>query len=424
MRCWLNNSMMKMTHGILTAIAVLSLTSAATAQSYRSEGDLGQPLFEAAAYRRLSTDSDTPRVDVVVETPHDMLQFVRKDGGFSASVEVNLSIYSDKRQVIRLVKNASTTVEAFQNTNTRREFLTVPFTMNLNEGVYQAKILLYDRESGRRELIEREFTVSRSPNGFDLSDVLPARSGQLDAESGLPAEPAVAGVVPDSTGRIHFFVDVQRRDPSQIVALHLTLLDSDGNERSRDSLSLVGGANQSTQSFSIDCSGLSLGRYHLILRGESGEQQVVRKVEFRINAFDLPGTISSLESAIQQLRYIATDAEIEALRSGFPSQREEAFLRFWRDIYPADGESAPGRMREYYSRVAYTNLHYSTARAGWESDRGRIYIIYGSPSEIERPNNDHPDPPVEIWYYHHLGKRFVFRDDYGFGDYRLASPVW
>jgi GWxTD domain len=40
---------------------------------------------------------------------------------------------------------------------------------------------------------------------------------------------------------------------------------------------------------------------------------------------------------------------------------------------------------EHYRRIAYANLHFPTAtgKAGWKTDRGRIYIRFGPPDEID-----------------------------------------
>jgi len=60
-----------------------------------------------------------------------------------------------------------------------------------------------------------------------------------------------------------------------------------------------------------------------------------------------------------------------------------------------------------------------------KSDRGRIFIIYGEPSEIERYPNQVDTKPYEIWYYNELegGVVFVFGDLTGFSDYTLLHST-
>src|SRR5271166_4123453 len=38
---------------------------------------------------------------------------------------------------------------------------------------------------------------------------------------------------------------------------------------------------------------------------------------------------------------------------------------------------------EHYRRIAYANERFGSAIPGWKTDRGRIYITYGPPDQIE-----------------------------------------
>lgn len=78
---------------------------------------------------------------------------------------------------------------------------------------------------------------------------------------------------------------------------------------------------------------------------------------------------------------------------------------------------------EYMKRVDYTNTHFTGAfRKGWKTDRGRVYISYGTPDDIERYSSSEDAEPYEIWNYNSLqsGVIFIFIDRSGQGDYRLV----
>ena len=71
----------------------------------------------------------------------------------------------------------------------------------------------------------------------------------------------------------------------------------------------------------------------------------------------------------------------------------------------------------------YVNEHFSGWEPGWETDRGMIYILFGPPDEIQRTNPAAGNSTVyQIWNYLKVSKQFVFRDQNGFGDYRLDTP--
>ena len=80
----------------------------------------------------------------------------------------------------------------------------------------------------------------------------------------------------------------------------------------------------------------------------------------------------------------------------------------------------------YMDRVNLCNERYSVInRAGMKTDRGRIYILYGEPDEIERYPNDIDKKPYEIWHYNRLegGVYFIFGDVSGFSNYELLHST-
>ena len=51
---------------------------------------------------------------------------------------------------------------------------------------------------------------------------------------------------------------------------------------------------------------------------------------------------------------------------------------------------------EHYRRIAYANERYASGIPGWKTDRGRIYITYGPPDEIEsHPSGGTYERPME-----------------------------
>ena len=86
--------------------------------------------------------------------------------------------------------------------------------------------------------------------------------------------------------------------------------------------------------------------------------------------------------------YILTDGERAEFGALTSTADRKAFIEeFWRRHNPTPGTSENKFKDEHDRRVAYANaLWRSASGAGWKSDRGRIYIIYGPPDEIE----DHP----------------------------------
>ena len=77
-------------------------------------------------------------------------------------------------------------------------------------------------------------------------------------------------------------------------------------------------------------------------------------------------------------------------------------------------------------RVGFVNKKYSVGlKKGFETDRGRVYIVYGKPDEIMRDQYDGDIRPNEIWRYHNIegGVIFVFCDVNGSSNFRLIHST-
>jgi GWxTD domain-containing protein len=131
----------------------------------------------------------------------------------------------------------------------------------------------------------------------------------------------------------------------------------------------------------------------------------------------IPFSDRDLDIAIEQLEYIATPWEWDSLHMGETRKAKRlAVIDFWRkrDPYPGDNLNQP--MEVFYKRVAYANFHY-----GGESDRGRVYIVLGEPTFVERQPYQATSKPYEMWEYADLNVRYFFVDHYLLGEYRLTG---
>ena len=118
-------------------------------------------------------------------------------------------------------------------------------------------------------------------------------------------------------------------------------------------------------------------------------------------------------------------------------EREQFIGEFWH-LRDPDPDTEENEYREaYYERVEYANEHFSSGVRGVNTDRGRIYLKYGKPDEIEshpsggaytlasyEGNGSTSTYPFEKWWYRNLPGRsdveIEFVDPTGTGEYRIA----
>ncbi len=134
----------------------------------------------------------------------------------------------------------------------------------------------------------------------------------------------------------------------------------------------------------------------------------------------------------QVIKYISTSEEKDMYRE-LDLQGKKAFLaQFWDRKNPRPGAPVNEFKNEIFRRYAYVNQNYSTTLLarddGWKTDRGRIYITYGNPDNVERHPSSMGQKPFERWFFDRLpgqsgGDYCLFVDLDGYGNYRLVHST-
>jgi len=100
--------------------------------------------------------------------------------------------------------------------------------------------------------------------------------------------------------------------------------------------------------------------------------------------------IKSAENMVGPMRYISTKKEYLELTES--ENTKIAVDKFWLNI-AGSSDRAKTLIREYYSRVENANNYLTSYLEGWKTDRGIIYIIFGSPNVVYKNKN------YENWIY-------------------------
>ncbi len=118
---------------------------------------------------------------------------------------------------------------------------------------------------------------------------------------------------------------------------------------------------------------------------------------------------------LSKVRYIVTKEERKIFLELPDSEKKEFQEEFWsrRDPDPSTEENE--FKEEYFRRINEANRLFHGGRPGWLQDRGRIYILFGPPSERHTYSTD--PSPREVWYYGNFP--VIFIDHMGVGDYKL-----
>jgi GWxTD domain-containing protein len=99
----------------------------------------------------------------------------------------------------------------------------------------------------------------------------------------------------------------------------------------------------------------------------------------------------------EDVAYIITDEERAAFKQLSNDEERDNFIEaFWQRRDPTPDTEENEFKEEHYQRIAYANEHFAAGVPGWKTDRGRIYIVFGKPDEIEsHPSGGTYERPME-----------------------------
>jgi len=99
----------------------------------------------------------------------------------------------------------------------------------------------------------------------------------------------------------------------------------------------------------------------------------------------------------EDVRWIISPEELSAFRQLSNDEERDQFIeQFWLRRDPTPDTVENEFKEEHYRRIAYANEHFAAGKAGWRTDRGRIYIVFGPPDEIDsHPSGGQYERPME-----------------------------
>jgi GWxTD domain-containing protein len=159
---------------------------------------------------------------------------------------------------------------------------------------------------------------------------------------------------------------------------------------------------------------------------------IVDTSEASVNAVVVASEYFSMsEKEIEDLfaisRYIASNLEVQEWNRLSNYHDKQVFLyHFWRARDPSPDSPINEMKEEYLRRARVADERFGTLKTkGSATDRGRVYCLYGEPSDIERFPSDIEAKPYEIWHYDNIEGRviFVFADLYGFSSMYLIHST-
>lgn len=388
----------------------------------------GSVFFDAVAFAGEVVGSS--RVDLFLAVPSTSLSFERSGETFTASYRVHLEITSGARRVHDTTFARTTSTRSSEVVSASRpSFDFFQHRVLLSPGAYEARAEIIDPRTSFVATARRNITVAEMTgaplglSGLMLVDRIREDSG------GHVMTPRLSDIV-SSDGDEYFLFFETYNGPApldlRLVARYVGAGGAIALTRSYDRTAPPG---RSQQWIRLDAETVPRGSYTLELRALRRDDTVAQlasaKRGIRVEGSGgLPAGMAELDERIAELRHVAPQSEIDNIREGADLQeKRRRYAAFWARLDPSPGTPRNEAMEEYFTRIDYAREHYRSYAAGWMTDQGRVYVIYGPPDRIARDAFRSDSRRIETWHYYARGNLEVtFEDESGFGDYRLLTP--
>jgi GWxTD domain-containing protein len=418
-----------------------------TAQTYPAKEPVRISL-DIARFR--GADDSTSLVEFHYSINRDGLTFVHDSAGWSSSADLLLTgrngdslVFGDRWLVpSRLADTAAVP---------RGMNLVGVYPVQVHAGEYVVKILVRDRQvSAHRDSITVRMPVAPPATDrvatSDIEFAASIKTGSKESpfyKNTLEVIPNVGGMYNESQ-MCYFYLEAYNlllgADRSDLT-MKTAVYDAVGKEmlarerpkkRSGESAVLID---------QIAANRFKSGTYSLVVSlldtTKHALAQSARKFYVFNPALGVDSTLLSLGSSLPMAVY--SSMEEQELDRDFKWSRYELLdaeqaqykqlngvdvkRKFLSDIWR---HRPPGAREVYMARVTHANENFGMlGREGYRTDRGRVYIVYGPPDDIERHPNESDTKPYEIWTFNNIqgGVEFDFLQRIQGADYELVNST-
>lgn len=370
-----------------------------------------------------------PRVIVAVNIQNDDLQFTKQGQQYLAEYQISTALRRDKQAVYKQTWTERVLLDNFELTNAKDVFQYHLYkldhfeadSMNILEpGDYECLLEVRDLTS------RKNYQSTRTLNISDQREADIAHSGIAFLIPSAEDELALAatGKAFEFARPFDAFVRIRSVAPDSVtVNARIFRTVREGDRLYYQRFFRVGSGKTVTDvRFPMPADSLREGTYRLRLSIPMKTNTIDVESEFSIHWFDKPTYLYKYDLAIRPMQYILTRDEYKQATSLSYNELERWFNNYWKQRDPSPGRQYNELLAVFFERVQKANAQFSLRyKEGWETDRGKILILYGEPDRIENKRFATDQKPHIIWYYESNNSQFIFVDEKKDGDFTLLT---
>lgn len=382
-----------------------------------------------------------------------------------AKLAFELNIYRGKENIVHNIWGIETQASAIDSGKSHVNIDLLKYL--LAPGQYNIKLIAKDLTNPQRiDSVEmRDFEVRNFPSqNLAMSDIELAQSiqpfqmakSQKFVKNKFEVLPNVLNYYDLNNQSVYYYVEIynlKNKFKGKFFQIKRTILDSQGlpvsaipvyNKKKR----IRGVDDIEVGMFSIEK--LPSGKYSLYLAvlDSLGHSLTSQIVPFYVDNPDFTPSLLAVNAPLEEqmksseialidvadldmylgaLKYMLPEEERKVVDHLDSEQAKRLYLfRYWKANDPRPETMALESFRDFVYRVQYANKNFSDRQTrGWMSDRGRVLIVYGSPTEIQYYPNVPDFKEFQAWSYDNIenGVVFIFGNIGSFGDLKLLHST-
>jgi len=376
-------------------------------------------------------------ISYLYRIPYNLVVFEKEGSNFKASIRIMVEILKDKELVARDVKDKKITVDNFEITTSKAATIEGFINFNLEADEYLISGIITDLNSGKeiRLFPENIRGTENIEEGIFNPIIINLAESNCNGKN-LPLIVNYGGSIPYSSQDYQLVIPIA---DTTVEKLSLELRNNNNEPILRtvtetyitemspvecNGKLFIGKNNESqkTKNFILRDFSQKLNEGILLLNVKISDDGESHDFPIPVVWLEKPISLRNPEFAIEMLKYIEDENELEKLLDADTDEYQMVLHNYWRKYDPTPDTEYNEIMDEYYSRIDYAALEFKglSKKNGISTDRGKVYIRYGKPDNIERSSNEF-GYVVETWFYSNPKQKFVFVDKQGTGNFILME---
>lgn len=380
-------------------------------------------------------------LELYIELPRNAITFYQDSSGWLGSVSFTSHIIRGGDTIAVDTWKVDDFTDDPTQINERQNLIDSRI-YNLNPGVYSFHVVAADSVSGNTWGKSENIELSGfDANKLEMSDIELATnlipSGILPKfdRDGFGLVPGIKPILSSPNLFFLYYVEIYPPAGKEGICYMSRYVVMD-----QDTVLMLPSITQSAATLayssidSVFVDSLTTGAYdfHIFVTDENGnttsnsERFYVYRPDLQYPVTDIVYDSVSIETELQEIEFLLNRDQIIRTDNMTFSEKVNFLQAFWR-MWDDDPSTAEVPMRDQFrSRVAEADGRFGNSRSpGHKTNRGRVFVLYGTPDLRETYPLEQHAKPYEIWTYDAIegGVEFVFVDRSGLGEYSLIHST-